>query len=418
MAIKFDGPAEYETTPAYKREVNGTIDRYRKTRDENDAARAKSRPKIPELGVATPRPSRYQRKVEAAAAATAAGHVDASPRLKRAKVPKEPKVLVGGKPVAETKAATMTLGDDAKTGIKAKRQRKAKNARATRKKLIAKIPRKYQLTRGIVRASLATGYYAWRGGGKAIKGTKLATKAVAGKVKSKASERSEHAPRKRFKSSFMCCGESFADAESANRHFLEKHMDEEGVAVKPDTSATVVTATTRRNAGKRRVVLPPEHIRRKGRRTIQAVPTGRHRKTSKTKPEALVSAYKNKITEIGVKAMSENGQSRTVAQGFKAWGEDKPRQMTLSDFRDKMAGLERALLTGAEALEEFERHMNRDTESGGLNIDRSVTRPGMMRAKNGLSESAAGLLITLAMFEEAYAPYLRTQLKAPNLKIS
>jgi hypothetical protein len=400
-----------------------------------------------------PRQSRYERKIEQAAQATASGSVATAPRRVRGipadpapavrtaptvapvtteshstapvlKAPSRPRRATGSAaptPSPQGKLAGRAGSAPSKSGptLKSKTVRtvnaheRRKKAKTTRKKLVGKIPVKYKWTRKVAGVALAVGYYGWRGTAVTAKAVKVTGK-VAGSTTARVVNGSvqktkwvpDAAKTKKsirvFGSSYQCCGAKYPSAEALNQHFLSEHSGEERGTTDPPVGAQVVTAATRKNAGKVLVLLPPAHA-------LAGKPVGRHRRDKTTDPakraDKLVKAYREKITEIGVKAVADNGPSRNIAQAFTAWGDQRPRK--LSELRDIAAGAERALLLAMDAMANYERHLTMPSDAGGLNIDPEVTRMPFNRVKDGLKAASSGMAMHIATFEDAYGDYIR-----------
>jgi hypothetical protein len=341
--------------------------------------------KLAEQGVVAP--TRAQRKAEKVAAATAAGTVGTSP----AKLP-----------------ASLKPGKAPKT----KKQKTAKDRWKARKKFVHRIPKKMKITRtvawvGVTATAGVTGTV--RTAAKAAKAAKRAHGRRANEKPAKSRKRRTAG----FGSKFQCCGTTYKSAEAMNAHFLAEHVNEDLPMQPGGEPALLAPGTTRATAGTVRV-LPPVHGRKGRRRT----PAGRHRpghKRRKFKAEDYVNAHREEITRIGDRMSTR--EAHNVQQALLAWGELKPKAnqaWTLDELRGVLVGLERAFVVGAEALDTMERTLNRPGgEQRGCNIDMSVTRPGMRRAREGMAETARGLTQVIADFELTYWPFLRGLLAAP-----
>lgn len=341
-------------------------------------------------------------QADAVAAATAAGTVGRGARRHGRKA----------------KAATTSPPPKAPKS-KAARRKARKHKRERRRKLVSKIPRKWKKTRGVVRLGLGLGAgVAYIGGGVA-KGLSSGGRKVAGHVRSRAQERKwtpSATAQRWFSTTYTCaaCLQDCASAEELNAHFLERHANEERPVRKPDAPAKLIKATTRRNSGKVAVLLPPEHTRR---------PRRRHAAAKKTDParraKTLVEKYRDSLTRIGDHAVATNGFARTVSQGFKAWGDQRPpaggKKWTLTEIREIFAGMERALLDGVDASAVLERTFNKPGEAGGLGVHRAVTNKSFQRFRDDLATAAGDLTMIIVMIEDAYRDYIAAPLEEPNI---
>jgi len=391
-----------------------------------------------------PKQSRYEKKIAQTAAATAsgaaaqvltantaasyepvAGQFSSRPARSARLASRIPKVKAPTAPAPKNpvRGSAVTKGPipgPNKPYIAPKAKRK--HNRARRKQFVNKIPKKYKVTRFVLKATLGTGALATQAVvGVAKPGAKVAKwsgRKVAGRAVSTAQSRKwtpAALEQKLFSTSISCCGKTFSNSQDANSHFMAEHMDEPRPTPSTEPGQPkLVPAATRRQMGKTLVLLPPGHTEKVGRgRHARALPTGRHRKTAGTSPDRLVAAYRSKITEIGARAMTDNGESRTVAQGLAAWGESRPK--TLTDIRNMMAGMERAMLVGGEAVEALERYLIMPTEAGGANFTTAITRPSLRRVKDGMADAARGYAQFVALTEEIYSSFIKAPVEAPNI---
>lgn len=86
-------------------------------------------------------------------------------------------------------------------------------------------------------------------------------------------------------------------------------------------------------------------------------PTGRHRKAAhRTRADQLVAAYRNKLTEIGRNAVDKDSPvAKKIHKAFTELLESKPGK--LSDMEALALGMEQAMATGAEAVENYRLNM-------------------------------------------------------------
>lgn len=297
----------------------------------------------------------------------------------------------------------------------------AKAARANRKAFVNRIPKKYSLTRGVVRTGLGTGWYLWRGArhtsvGAAKMTVKLSS--VTSRAAKATAEKRKWAPKafagqKMFSTQMACiCGATATNMEALNRHFLEAHANDPAPVRGQKPVASLVSATSRRRSGQKLVLLPPGHASR---------PVAKHRAQRKnTSPanraNALVAAYQSKITEIGVAAVNDNGYVRTISQGWRAFGEQRQNDMKLSELRALAAGMQRAMLESAEAVEKWERHLTRDEHGPGLDPD--VTRAPLQRLREHLTSAGGDFSMFVAVIEDAYAPFIKAPVAAPRMDLT
>ena len=375
-----DAPAVTDVSTPTARALNGEVDR--------EAAAHDALRRMAEAGRI--KPTRAERKAAEVAAATASGTV------------------AGTKPVKLPKSLQP---EKSKSKPKGKKRKTGKERRAKRKKLVNRIPKKYTLTRTGARLTLA-------GGALVTSGIRLAGWASVKTVQAVQQHRTSTprvAGRKRFGTTYSCCGESYKSAQALNAHFLAEHEGEASAATAPE-GALLAPGTTRSTAGQLLVLLPPAHAGKRRR----SVPAGRHRPSPRrVSAEQYVQAHRDRFTRIGDRAMNDCPEARNVAQALIAWGGLRPKASepwTLDDLRGVLIGLERAMLVGTEAVDTMERTLNRPGgEQRGCNIDVSLTRAGARRAREGLTEAARGLTQIIADFELWYGPVLlSTPAIAPN----
>lgn len=335
---------------------------------------------IPPIGGAI-KPTRAQRKAEQVALGTTTGSVTKPPKVKKPK---------------------------------AVRAAKAKKARKSRKAFVGRIPKKHKIVRAAATATLGTGALLWGGTKLAGRGGRWTARKVAGKAVATARKRkwTPSAAGQRLRSSaYYCCDKKFSGAAELNKHFLTVHGEETGALLPPD----------RGDGGATKTLLPPAHVPR-NKRSRRSVPAGRHRLAAgRQRAEKFIQAHRDKITRIGVQAMANVGETRNIAQAFQALGELRPpggKEWTLGELRELLAGIERALLVGAEGFEQLERTFNRPQDQRGCNIDASVTRSGMRMMREGLAESARGATRVIADFETTFAPFIRAALNKPAIDMS
>jgi hypothetical protein len=378
-----NAPADADVSVRSARALSGELDREERAREALRQLAAQAE--------ITVKPTRAQRKADAVAAATATGTVASTP----AKLP-----------------ASLKPGKAPKT----KKQKTAKDRWKARKKFVHRIPKKMKVTRtvawvGVTGIASVTGTV--RTAAKAARAAKRAHGRRANEKPAKSRKQRTAGHRRPFGSKYSCCDKTYSSAEALNAHWLAEHEGETPMAVADGEQALLAPGTTKATAGTVRV-LPPVHGRRGRRRT----PAGRHRpghNRRRFNADDYVRAHREEITRIGDRMSS--GEARNVQQALLAWGELKPRAdrpWTLDELRGVLVGLERAFVVGAEALDTMERTLNRPGgEQRGCNIDMSVTRPGMRRAREGMAETARGLTQVIADFETTYWPYLRGLLAAP-----
>lgn len=424
-------PAEFDTSRQARRGLNAEVDNLRSVQAQNEQAAGETRLRTDADRMAVERlsPSERLRRIAAVEldklrSQAAAGEAPKSTRAQRAAERVSASTVAGtvakGKPPPKldlpqptgVKTAVKPTGDGTAKKARAKRRKKG---RERRKKFINKIPRKYKKTRGIARLGLGGVAALW--GGAKITGrvAKWSSTKVAGRAKSTAQKR-KWTPRAAVagwrSGTYKCCGETYSSAAGLNDHFIKQHLNEDRAGT--DDQQDAVLAPTR---GGVKVLLPPTHGDEKRKRRL--IPVGKHRKNKDRTPAlAYLNAHRRKLDEIGVKAMTEIGETRAIAQGFRAWGDLKPpagREWTLAELRGILTGLERAILVGGEALDQMERTLNRPRESRGCNIDQSVTRSGMRMARDGAADMARGVTRVIADFESTYAPFINQTLTRPAI---
>lgn len=149
----------------------------------------------------------------------------------------------------------------------------------------------------------------------------------------------------RLHTTYRCCNRRFASSEALNEHHEREHAEDEAEkAARPQPK--LVISTTKRTTGHRRV------------KPVGDLPTGRHRpgRTNATRADVLVAAHRDKLTEIGKKAvMTESSAPNLVRQGF-ATIEDGPLG-GLRTIENLATGMEAALAAGSEAYRAYRMKM-------------------------------------------------------------
>lgn len=282
----------------------------------------------------------------------------------------------------------------------------ARAARQRRKQIVSKIPAKRGLTRVAAKVGLATGWYLWRGVRAsaliAAKGSQAAGTKVAGHARTVAQERyAKRSQHDRSKPIACACGARFRTVQAANEHMVRKHFDEAPAWLEVEqpakTSGVRLVAGKRGKSGRKEIVLPEQ------RRNTP----GAHRARPDKKPAKVIiaAAYRKHLDQIGATVMSENGPARNIAQAFDAWGDQRPK--TLGGIKGVCVGMERALTQGKEALDAFERYLNRPGEAGGLGVDPSVSRASFRKAQEGLESTQRAMTMFIATFEHEYGVYIQ-----------
>jgi hypothetical protein len=81
-------------------------------------------------------------------------------------------------------------------------------------------------------------------------------------------------------------------------------------------------------------------------------PTGRHRQAEhRTRADQLVAAYRDKLTEVGSRAVAESGVARDILRAFNELHDSRPGR--LSQMEDLALGMEQAMARGAEAVQQY-----------------------------------------------------------------
>lgn len=233
--------------------------------------------------------------------------------------------------------------------------------------------------------------------GKAIrKGTKhvavasgLAAKGKANAVRERRKQRREDPEwqyARRFGGAvFLCapCREKFPSARRLNDHFVIEHLDE-GWASRP--------APIKRNPASRRTTAKP--------------PTTRRPRTGKRAPgraEALVRAYGKHADQIGARAMNETIHGRMIRAAGRHLSDQSPQ--ALSDLRDDVLGLQKALGVLREGLEDYARTL-RTAHGKRKPLAASVVNPYFGKTVAGLSDAETALLAFLFNFEAEFGPVI------------
>lgn len=85
-------------------------------------------------------------------------------------------------------------------------------------------------------------------------------------------------------------------------------------------------------------------------------PTGRHRQAEhRTRADQLVAAYRDKLTEVGRRAVTESGVARDIQRAFNELLNSRPGK--LSQIEALALGMEQAMAVGAEAVENYRLNM-------------------------------------------------------------
>jgi hypothetical protein len=312
--------------------------------------------------------------------------------------------------MAQTVKSTKTpAGRSAKEVSRAARQR--------RKQAVGKIPAKYEATRWLAKVGLATSWYLWRGARNTTvftaKHGARAGRKVAGHTRTIAQERVERSQERSWdrRKPIQCvCGASFRNPQAANAHMVRAHFNEPPAWLGVDEAArkkgTGVRLVASNRGKKKRVVLPEQ--RRKTSGAHRERPDGRRENQAKV---ILTDAYRKKLDKIGETVMSENGAARNIGQAFAAWGDQRPRK--LSELREIAVGLERAMAMAKDAMDSYERYLNRPGIDGGMGVAPEVTRGSFLKAKDGFDAASRAMTMHIATIESEYGAYIAAARRLP-----
>lgn len=197
------------------------------------------------------------------------------------------------------------------------------------------------------------------------------------------------------KTHLVCaCGEVHRSFESLNRHFLSTHANEAPAAV-TRPSPTIVRGATAASANKV-IVLP-----------VGTATGGRHRPSrvrgtlSATATQAAVVKYQPRITEIGKKALAVDSSAARIASAFQQFGDQAP-PVYLADMRATLAGLERAMMIAAEAVDAYRLMLKRRKKVDGVVVDKPTKK--MMEFLVAAGRQAT---VMIANFEVAYGVQIK-----------
>lgn len=191
-----------------------------------------------------------------------------------------------------------------------------------------------------------------------VKYTPVAAKAAKHKVvKVRASQKFEEdydpedgeIPGRKFalRTTYRCCNRRFKTPEALNAHHEREHHGE-NPDLKPRARPEIRVSNTARTAGQRTV------------KPVANGVTGRHRARNNnpklTPAAALIAAHRQKMTEIGVKAVStDDSASFLIKNGF---GQLNDYPITVRQMETDALGLEQAFAAAEDALKAYRLRMH------------------------------------------------------------
>lgn len=154
-------------------------------------------------------------------------------------------------------------------------------------------------------------------------------------------------PAKRFRArtTYSCCNRRFKTPEALNAHYDREHHGENPV-LKPRARPELRISNTARTAGRRTV------------KPVDIGVTGRHRarNPNMTPAAALIAAHRQKMTEIGVKAVTtDDSASFLIKNGF---GQLNDQPITVRQIETDALGLEQAFAAAEDALKAYRLRMH------------------------------------------------------------
>lgn len=234
--------------------------------------------------------------------------------------------------------------------------------------------------------------------GKAVrKGT--TTVAVAGGLAAKGKVQAKREERRRRREDpewqyarrtggavFLCmaCRTKFPSARQLNDHFVIEHLDEEPLAK---------SKPVKRN--------PASH------KTYAKPPMGGRTKTGKRTPgraQILESTYGAPARAIGVRGMETSTAARMVRAAGRQMADSSPQSLT--ELREQVLGMERALAVLGEGFEDYARTLRSDHGKREA-LASEVVNPHFGKAVQGLTEAQVALSAFIFNFEDIYGPAIR-----------
>ncbi|HYY89720.1 MAG TPA: hypothetical protein VFA49_13055 [Chloroflexota bacterium] len=307
--------------------------------------------------------------------------------------------------------------DELDSGGERPNRRSKLNRRPLRIRVSRRLRRKHPLLAGVAYLVIGALGVSGKGAawttGKAAKGATWTAGRAATSVKTKAatlrlvrsvedgavlSPEHAHVVLRRSRRQICACGTTYRSVELLTQHYLEAHANEAPAKVKPRPTPKIARGATARNSGK--VIVLPVDTKPTRSRTR---PTGRHRPGNLANPQpslALIAHYRQQLNQAGKRATTMDGPSRTIANGFKAFG-DQPAPRFLSDLRDAMAGLEQALNAGSQGVESYGKTLRRKR------ISSEVVNPRLVKLQEALELAAAHAAGLIADVEVAYNLHIR-----------